>query len=195
MSSVQNRMSFAYEFNKALDLMTNEEISDPLEVFSSSEEDVSSHEMCSICLESLGTNGTTLPCRHNYHLSCLYTLVSKYGHRCSMCRADINFNWLHQIGLISSMSESAYLQKLMNSFGDVPVCGPLIPRHQRAWDLYYSKGKPIKIREPSGLEEYRYEMSMRLNISISWLTPRVLRMCLLRGQHGLNEWCSDMSYL
>eukprot|EP00401_Gymnodinium_catenatum_P005954 CAMPEP_0117537236 /NCGR_PEP_ID=MMETSP0784-20121206/41860_1 /TAXON_ID=39447 /ORGANISM="" /LENGTH=518 /DNA_ID=CAMNT_0005333815 /DNA_START=181 /DNA_END=1734 /DNA_ORIENTATION=+ len=44
--------------------------------------------MCPICLESLGSETTTLGCRHKYHTACIDPWVAQRG-SCPLCRADV----------------------------------------------------------------------------------------------------------
>lgn len=56
------------------------------------------HSRCCICLNDYTDtdNVSCLPCHHWFHTSCIHQFLTKYSHRCPMCRSDVSKKHGHE---------------------------------------------------------------------------------------------------
>ena len=152
-------------------------------------------EWCGICLESLGDGFTTTPCRHDFHFHCLRRYINHCEDNqqitCPLCRSLFPHRWLHRTGLQRRISSRQYWRQVEESFGPAPVIGPLIPSHQRRYDVFAG----FAAHEPEWwsrqwIIDRQAEMRIRFNIDSSFqLTTDDVRICEATGMLGITpEW-------
>ena len=160
-------------------------------------------EVCSVCLESLRSHRGTIrtPCRHDYHFQCLRDYINHQPDNqditCPLCRALFPHRWLHRVGLQRRISSRQYWEQVERDFGPAPVIGPLIPSHQRQYDV--SEGFATHLPERwsrQWIEDRQAEMRMRFDIDPSFhLTSSDVGICESTGMLGITpEWSMPSWY-
>ena len=92
---------------------------------------------CTICLEPINNDLIQTPCAHHFHKTCLVP-ACEVQEKCPNCRFDFSERWLHANQIVITMTALEFWAQFDESFGDVPMIGPLIPTHQAQRDIHYS---------------------------------------------------------
>ena len=106
---------------------------------------------CSICLDKLRQNTVQTTCGHTFHRRCLTSAIMRKPH-CPYCRQKFRIEWMNKmklvnmsaIGLILKQTPDAlvhesarheYWDSVEDSFEEPPLVGPMLPCHQRWYNM------------------------------------------------------------
>ena len=158
-------------------------------------------EVCSVCLEPLGDQFISTTCRHDFHYRCLRSYIDHCEDNqditCPLCRSLFSHRWLTQTGLQRRISSRQYWAQVEDSFGPAPIIGPLIPSHQRQYDVSEGFAAQLPVRwSRQWIEDRQAEMRIRFNIDPSFrLTANDVSICEATGMLGIfPEWSMPSWY-
>ena len=167
---------------------------------------------CAICLEPLTGRTLSTSCRHVFHVQCLKQAIHQ-NPSCPCCRTLFRIEWLAQHELINlnqlglwmrqtplplqhEGSSDLYWEQVEDLFEEPPLIGPMLPCHQRWYDMEILQIINYRPVPWSQLWIADRISEMRIRFKIPWeviLTALDVQICELNGIIGVfPEWVTPM---
>ena len=160
--------------------------------------------LCAICLEettSVNYPVVSTPCSHRFHTQCCVQAVLQ-NPTCPLCRAEIPDNWLFIQKILPIRHLRRYLQtttlraqyweKVEEQLTKPPSIGPMLPSHQRWYNMDILGETPTRPSpwSPTWVRDRLVEMRIRFNIAPEiLLDERDIVRCENLGLRGIfPEW-------